>query len=468
MSQWIRSALVLAIWVCATPPESVKAQISPGPLSQPHAQLESNDQCLQCHSQKKRVSRDLCLECHEILGERIENQQGYHATLGDQGCEKCHMEHHGREFELVWWGDEGQRAFNHEGTGYVLVGAHANLECRKCHTASLVADRDRLRKQKKDLERTFLGLAASTCSACHKDPHGGEFAPRRCEECHGAQTWKDTSGFRHQETRFPLLGQHHKVACDKCHARSTPAGTRDLALVAVQFSGLQFANCSDCHKDPHAGQLGIQCKRCHTEQSWQSVELEGFDHRRARFALEGAHQRIQCAECHRAGTAYRVARFQACTDCHQDPHVGQFAQRADGGICTACHDLEAFSPPNFTLEAHQKSEYPLEASHLAVPCDACHQRVSASEIAGLTGNQRLVSRSWDRQTIARFSFPSTACSECHLDPHEGAVDRFMGAASATSSEDGGRSTSTTKSPTTASKSVIRSPAVGSATRSRRR
>lgn len=101
-----------------------------------------------------------------------------------QRCETCHIEHHGREFEIVWWGEGGESAFDHSETGHRLAGAHRDLACRDCHRSSKIAEPERLSAAGEDLDVTFLGLTAS-CAACHDDPHRGQFGERGCADCHG-------------------------------------------------------------------------------------------------------------------------------------------------------------------------------------------------------------------------------------------------------------------------------------------
>jgi hypothetical protein len=56
-------------------------------------------------------------------------------------------------------------------------------------------------------------------------------------------------------------------------------------------------------------------------------------------------------------------------------------------------------------EEHQKSDYALAGSHLAVACDACHRRASGQKTATY------------RLTYAR-------CTDCHKDAHKGETDKY--------------------------------------------
>jgi hypothetical protein len=137
---------------------------------------------------------------------------------------------------------------------------------------------------------------------------------------------------------------------------------------------------------------------------------------------------VACARCHPAGRSFRVARFGVCSDCHSDPHLGQFANRPDGVACEGCHSLDSFSPATFPLAAHQQTAFPLEGGHLAVACNGCHLAVAPSEIARVLGRSvRPVRGGASRAGALQFRYSSTRCLDCHQDPHRGEVDRFVNA-----------------------------------------
>ena len=134
---WARSLVTLCLLVgpAARP---VGAQlISPGALSEAHAQLEGIRSCTSCHQlRSKGIDAGLCLDCHEPLRSRIRARRGYHVAEGaTDDCARCHKEHFGREFSLVRF---DTASFDHGGVGWAPEGAHASLDCRDCHTAPLV------------------------------------------------------------------------------------------------------------------------------------------------------------------------------------------------------------------------------------------------------------------------------------------------------------------------------------------
>lgn len=316
--------LVMSIGFALT----ASAQISPGPLSAPHAKLEGAKNCLQCHETGRGVSPAKCLSCHTALRARIAAKKGLHAQPNFQKCERCHNEHHGRAFQLIRW--EPQK-LDHRVTGFPLEGAHAKAACAQCHTT-----------------RSFLGLSQS-CTSCHADPHKGQL--KACTTCHRMTAFKPASKFDHSKARFPLTGLHAKVLCAKCHPTQV-------------FRGVPFAKCTDCHKDPHAGRFGAACTQCHSTAGWRVEATANFDHSKTGFTLTGAHKTTPCAECHRDHKFKGTPR--ACSSCHRDVHEGRL-----GKSCERCHTTAAFRPvANFD---HNRTRFPLTGQHRTARCAECHQ-----------------------------------------------------------------------------------------------
>ena len=397
-------------------PKVVMSQFSPGSMSSPHSQLEGSSNCSNCHERGRGVSATLCLDCHGLLALRIRRGEGLHVQPGYDACQTCHVDHQGREFDLIWWGDEGIEAFDHELTGHALVGAHSELECRSCHESSKVRDSASLRSAGKDLDRTFLGLG-TTCSDCHQDVHESQFENRGCESCHSQVAFANAEGFDHQDARFHLTGQHIGVACSECHEQAENSAGDPF----VRYAGLAFRQCTACHSDPHETRLGPECSSCHSTASWQAVDQSGFDHARTSFPLEGLHSSVGCEECHGATMAQPRPAHDACLDCHTDPHLGQFAHRGGEG-CTECHSEQGFLPSTFTREKHAQLDFELLGAHLRVECESCHTE-TALDAAGLDLlglDRRNVTA--DIGTAQRFHFDRSGCIDCHADPHQ--LDRL--------------------------------------------
>lgn len=194
LRRWTWAALLFL----ATAP--LAAQISPGPLSRPHASLEGNAHCLKCHAPSRGVSATKCLDCHTVAGFSPSR-----FTLQD-----------------------------HQKTRYPLEGAHLAVPCIACHkpmpgrSARLIQFR----------------FPSTACATCHGDPHAGQFArsspPLQCSHCHSVLAWSRVS-FDHARARFQLEGAHRTVPCGSCHKTEAQNGQR-----VVRFKPLPVT-CEGCH-----------------------------------------------------------------------------------------------------------------------------------------------------------------------------------------------------------------------------
>jgi hypothetical protein len=230
--------LLLAAAVALLAAAPARAQLSPGDLSRFHQALEGTRNCNACHEANKGVTAARCLTCHTALKARIDAGQGLHARADYRACERCHVEHQGRAFELVFWGKEGKDAFDHALAGWKLEGKHAHTACEGCHGGRRVKDPAALAAGGANLARTFLGLTIA-CASCHADPHRGQFAARACSSCHGVEAWKPAALFDHDKTGFPLTGKHQPVTCAKCHPTAPDK--------PQQFAHVAFQTCASCH-----------------------------------------------------------------------------------------------------------------------------------------------------------------------------------------------------------------------------
>lgn len=445
--RWLLCVLLVVLAAVAIPRAARAQLLSPGPLSRPHASLEGDAHCNDCHSSGKRVDESACLKCHGDLGARIAAGKGLHGMqYRGKACEGCHVEHVGAG-GLMRWPGGGPELLDHAQTGWPLDGAHKTTPCRKCHNN--VNSRG---------NATFLGLP-TTCTPCHKDAHESRLG-NNCLGCHNVVAWTqlDLKSFNHDQARFPLRGAHATVQCAKCH--SDPP----------KYVGLKFQACTDCHKDPHAGRLGPTCQDCHEDTKWKpvtfshgaarhpgtslanghagvacrtchdrgnlaapsrgsecvschapvhdapfgrkcggchaSIQWVGLprsvglaSHARTAYPLTGKHDDVACGECHkpevRRDLRYRKLAFARCADCHQDRHSGEFA-KADGGECAPCHTTGGFRRTLFDANAHAQTRFPLAGKHVASPCLACH-----------TAPPPRLDLHVSKQ----------ACADCHANPH---------------------------------------------------
>jgi hypothetical protein len=394
----IFNLLVVFVVVHGFLPAEAPAQLAPGPLSRFHADLEGLRNCTKCHALGTREVTANCLACHEEIAAMRSGSPGYHHDDACATCSDCHVEHQGRDYELITW-PRGHEGFDHATTGFALTGRHATTDCRQCHRAGNIGQAARWRAAGKDLDRTWLGLAPA-CASCHADVHRGQFT-RECTQCHETAAWKPPVRFDHAATSFALTGKHEAVACDRCHGLVKAAGGDSYR----KYAGVPAGDCRACHADPHAGALGGPCAKCHVTTGWHQNVGGTFDHASTRFPLVGKHAGVACAGCH-AGDRRKPA-FAACTDCHRDAHGAARLQRPRLLACEHCHTVAGYQPARFTLAQHDSTAFPLRGGHLAVACDGCHKARDAKGAPDLA--------------------PAHAgCADCHRDPHDGQTARVQG------------------------------------------
>lgn len=405
--------------------------VMPGELIQGHAKYEKD--CNSCHVPFSRQSQSSkCLDCHKEVAADRKASTGFHGRdpqASKSDCRHCHSDHKGRGADVVGLDKE---TFNHAFTDFKLEGLHRAATCQSCHavgekmrkapsacigchkkndphkgrlgdkcdTCHGVADGWR-KPRPFDHAKTKFPLAfahakvacqachtgerykdlATTCVSCHRlqDSHQGRYGAK-CESCHTAKKWTEIH-FDHGKTKFPLHGEHAKTKCDKCH-------TGDL------YADKLKAACVSCHRkdDPHKGQLGEKCERCHKDTGWRAKVA--FDHDLTRFPLIGLHAAVPCEECHR-GTSYKEAP-RDCAACHKDKHhAGRLGPR-----CASCHNPNGWALWRFDHD--KQTRYPLTGAHRGLDCSTCHKH----------------------ENPAKATAP-TECHSCHAadDAHQGAFGR---------------------------------------------
>ena len=365
----------------------VQGQISPGELAEPHANLEGISNCTQCHELGEKVSDAKCLACHKEVKSRIDQKKGFHSSpeVSSKSCTVCHNDHHGRKFEIVHF---DQHKFDHQTTGFALEGKHKEKQCADCHKPENIKDAS-IKKKK----MSYLGLDPK-CLACHKDYHQQTLSSD-CAACHHFESFKTATKFNHKTTRFPLKGKHAGVTCLKCHPKEK-RNEQDFQ----RFSGIEFSNCTACHKDVHENKFGNDCRKCHSEESFHQISgIKTFDHSKTDFKLKGKHQTVECKACHK-GSYTSPIKYSLCMNCHKDYHNGQFTSQNKNSDCKDCHNENSFKSTSYSTDQHNKSDFRLEGAHLATPCFSCHK----------------TSAEW------KFRFQDKKCISCHENIHQGKMD----------------------------------------------
>jgi len=339
---------------------------------------------------------------------------GLHANEDFANCVDCHVEHQGRDYELIFWPD-GRENFKHDALGYEMTGAHLKLDCRQCHGVKHVADPGQLRAWNKEFTSTWLGLERE-CLSCHRDPHDGALTggPKRttCTDCHGTDNWKPAAGFDHDKAAFPLTGKHQRVDCNKCHQNQGEPVTSGQAKVRVAiFKPQPHQNCTTCHQDPHSGALGPNCTQCHTTAGWLQINGEAFDHTKTRYPLEGRHAGVSCGQCH--GQGRKKPAFANCQDCHGDAHDARRLARSQLMACEECHSVAGFQPTKYSMAQHAESPFPLRGAHRATACFSCHKPLASQVSANKASPKSVYARA------VNLAPAHQACTDCHRDPHLG-------------------------------------------------
>ena len=419
------AGLALALACLAAP---AAAQISPGPLANPHQQLEGPLQCAACHGggrERKEQMNARCVACPTAIGWLVDRGRGFHAGVKDQRCASCHPDHAGSDFALVSWPGGDPLRFDHSRAGWPLDGSHQTTKCLDCHKLAFRVSRAAKLSDRRGPDWGWVGLERA-CVTCHADVHHGRLGTA-CADCHSTTDFKTIARgkFDHERTKYPLRGRHRAVACEKCHDFSGGKVTSSRA----------FARCTDCHSDAHAGTATlagkpVDCAACHVVDDWRPASYTVAQHRNTKYPLEGKHQQVPCAACHvknppgipaaQLGTAGVWMRPVAatCRDCPGDDHETQLANRPDRGACDVCHRVSGWTPSTFSVAQHATLRLKLEGRHAEIACAACHGP-----------GRKLLPPLPPLKVIGRagvaFKLKEIECAACHIDPHDGRYPRCL-------------------------------------------
>ena len=272
-------------------------------------------------------------------------------------------------------------------TGVPLAGAHARAECLRCHN-----------------DRGPAGtFSARGCSGCHEDVHRARLGAN-CQDCHDERSWSPRGQIaRHDRTRFPLVGAHAAVACERCHAGAAVANFDAVST-----------RCEDCHQadlaratsPDHAAQgWTTACDRCHIPTGWTGA---AFNH--PAFPLTGAHAHLDCAQCHTGGDFGGAPA--TCVGCHQAQYDSTTSPPHSAAgfstLCQTCHSTSTWIPARF-----DHTGFPLTGAHASASCSACH---GGGVYQGLpTACAACHQSDFDGTTApnhAAAGFPTT-CQTCH-------------------------------------------------------
>jgi hypothetical protein len=295
--------------------------------------------CTSCHvGLKFRKRSSDCLSCHTDV---------HKSELGNN-CLRCHS------LQSWYIPDMIQR---HQSTRFPLLGRHSMLACQECHTNAG-------RKQYAGTPIDCYGCHRDTYAATTSPAHAAAGFPTDCARCHQVTSVQWGGGFSHQLTRFPLTGAHSTLPCLQCHVNNNYQ--------------LQFTDCYACHGTDFAkpanpnhalGNFSHACNSCHTTTVWTPST---FSHSTTAFPLVGAHQAVDCNQCHQ-NNVYSGLPHASCWNCHAGTFSGTVnPNHVAGGFshdCTTCHSQNSWQPATFN---HSATKFPLTGAHATVACAQCH------------------------------------------------------------------------------------------------
>ncbi len=236
---FVAGLLVVVTAVIAMPESDTVSRylVNPGPLSQPHAFLESR--CNDCHTPVKGVEASNCIVCHANVEALLQREPtAFHGTIGS--CKECHTEHGGRIGHPI--------AMDHDALS--LIGLR-----------QLAGSADEVFNQSEGLARYLNASRASSsqsrlnCAVCHgkEDPHSGQFGSS-CAACHDTERWSIAT-FRHPSPR--------SRDCAQCHYGPPCHRTTHFREVCAQVADKPNAKLHECYS-------------CHQSTLWNDIKGVGW------------------------------------------------------------------------------------------------------------------------------------------------------------------------------------------------
>jgi len=294
-----------------------------------------------------------CASCHTRRATGVRGQTDVVMRPKADRCEACHTDAHGGQ--LTAWSGGGACATCHTPAGWKpstfsaarhaalrlpLTGRHAAVDCASCHSAKRRGLPAFAATATLGTANVAFHLDETTCDACHRDPHGGQYAATApttqgtCAACHDTRAFRPSTidADAHSRFAFALNGAHRAAPCVACHTTLTKGASLGASLKLspaparpVVYS-LPGATCATCHTSPHGDQFAARpdsgaCQSCHDLQGWSPAS--GFVHEaNGGFVLGAAHARVPCARCHVPSADKGATRVwhgvpRACEACHR-------------------------------------------------------------------------------------------------------------------------------------------------------
>lgn len=267
-----------------------------------------------------------------------------------------------------------------------LSRPHSTLKgvsnCTQCHATTKGVPSDKCLvchtdiKERLEKKKGYHARQEQACSVCHNEHKGPTYDLRGLSRV----------PFNHDDTGWALTGGHVDVKCESCHKEKRIHSATKKPTNYPTYLGAS-TKCISCHTNIHqSSDPSFQdCTKCHNTDDWkkQKSKLRFNHNRETEFPLVGAHQKVECFDCHKKKIWAPVAH-KSCTNCHADPHNGTLGQN-----CLGCHTNTSWklnaagsgaAAKSSTVVGpgakggfdHQRTNFPLTGAHIKVGCQTCH------------------------------------------------------------------------------------------------
>ena len=297
-----------------------------------------------------------CRSCHQTLvfpeasTECISCHTDMHRSTVGSDCARCHTTQN-------WLIDNITEI--HQDNGFPLVGVHASVSCKDCHTSE------------SELEFNRIG---NDCINCHLDEFNATTNPNHmdagfstnCIECHqiDGEDWSSES-INHDF--FPLTKGHDIADCAQCH---TSGSFSDTPTDCIACHQMDFENTTNPN---HQGaDFPTNCTECHTtDPGWMPASFAEHDALFPIYSGEHEGEWMQCTDCHNNPNDF--TEF-TCINCHTNPETDEEHEEVAGyayenSACLACHPM-GNADNSFD---HNDTDFPLTGAHIGVDCILCHE-----------------------------------------------------------------------------------------------
>jgi mono/diheme cytochrome c family protein len=362
-------------WKAIRPGAWNHAQKTGYPLTGSHRILD----CFQCHKNNNfsGLSND-CYNCHKEEYNSV-TEPNHLAAQFPTDCSLCHT-------GTTW------NVTNYSHTSFPLNGSHLTADCSSCHKNGVYSG------------------TPTQCVACHLDEYNQAREPNHlqagfsteCQICHGIDAISWQGAILDHNLVWPLRGAHLSLACNECHANGY-----DLPQ-----------NCYGCHQadyqattDPNHLEAGFStnCEICH---GIDAITWEGavFNHNQI-WPLQGAHQHLDCAECHSHG--YDLPRN--CYGCHQaDYQATTNPNHITAGFPTNCEYCH-FPTHLSWSQAVFNHNFPIySGKHAGLACTDCHLTANYNVFSCIDCHAHSKNKmDGIHKKVTGYVYQSQACYSCH-------------------------------------------------------